>query len=105
PVMTKLVQDPDTMLTLTDDEENNLARFIAAFRFRTHEFRAQNDVLIQGFVSFGKELTHNYIFNTMSAEQAQAAWDDVKDEPDDYWLANANPGPPSASVAHAFSEI
>ncbi len=62
PILEGLINDPDHLTSLSEEEEMALARFIAALRFRTPHFRAENEAMMASHASQIRDIVRSGIF-------------------------------------------
>ena len=82
-----------------------LARFIAALRFRTPHFRAENDAMMASLVAQTKDMIKGAIFHQYGEQEAQALWDVYNDQPDYKWLGESEPPQPAGTSTYMLSEV
>ena len=75
PILEGLINDPDHLTSLSEEEEMALARFIAALRFRTPHFRAENEAMMASHASQIRDIVRSEIFYQYDEQEAQALWD------------------------------
>lgn len=105
PVLRGLIDDPDMVLGLSLEEEMALARFLAAFRFRTPAFRDQLDALKQQMVAHAKRIATGYVRNNYPEAQAKLMLEAWEEQPDDWWLGNSAPSSTAETAAGMLSEV
>lgn len=105
PVIRKLVEDPDSAMNLSVEEEIYIARFITALRFRTPSFRDWNDKMIESMLLQIKDMLKKQVYHQHSKRKAEAIWDEMKDKPDHWWFNESEPQTPTATAAFMLGEV
>ncbi|GEM_PF-2896558 len=99
PVIDRLVLSPSILLQLTDEQENDLARFLIALRFRGPWFKDWSANLISDMASGVKEFARNATYRHYSKKVANELWNIWKDKPDHWWLKSPHSASDPAAVA------
>ena len=105
PILEHLINDPDDVTSLSVKEEMALARFIAALRFRTPQYRAANEAMVEPIMAQIKDLVKDQIFHQYGEKEARAIWDIYKDQPDYKWLGESEAPRPSESSTYMLGEV
>jgi hypothetical protein len=104
-VITRLVDDPASLGAMSDADEEALARFLAAFRFRTPAFRDYLKTTQDQLVARIRSMGRSWLFNTHPRDEAEMIWEGWEQQPDEWWLSNARRGPPAESTAWMLSGV
>ena len=82
PILRALIESPDNITQLSDQEEMHLARFITALRFRTPEFRINMSGMIDPIVERSTAMLQKQVI-AKHGEEAASAWDEIKQKYDE----------------------
>ena len=104
PLLGKLITNPSSIGSLDDAAEVTLARFVAAFRFRTPAFREWYDAFSHSQVSQIKELVQSQLIHLHGAETGKTIFQEWDTNPDSWWLQQEKPLQPAASSTHMLQE-
>lgn len=104
-VVGKLLNDPDSVTSLSDDEEFSIARFLVALRFRTPVFRDYNDKLFTSILLQIKVMAKKQIYHQHDKKKADAIWEEIKDNPDHWWFKESEPQQPSTTTNFILGEV
>ncbi|MCP4614538.1 MAG: DUF4238 domain-containing protein [Planctomycetes bacterium] len=104
-VITKLVDDPDSIVSLTTDEEFSIARFLVAQRFRTPSFRDYNDKISASLLHDIKDMCKKQIYHQYSKKEADDIWKKVENKPDHFWFNEPEPQQPAAITNFILGEV
>ena len=105
PVIAKLVQDLDSITSLSIEEELYMARFITALRFRTPSFRDWNDNMIKSILQKIKDMAKEQVYHQHSKSKADTIWGEMKDKPDHWWFNEPEPQQPATTTAFMLGEV
>ncbi len=105
PILTRLVADPDTLLALTDEEENHVARYVAAQRFRVPAFRGWHRAVRQHLIDQMKPMARAYLENTLPPAQVEEVWREWEKKPDEWWLSEDAPIQDAETTTYMLSEV
>lgn len=104
-VIKKLVDTPDSIMSLTVEEELYIARFIVALRFRTPSFRDWNDELATSILKQIKDRIREQVYYQHGKKKADAIWNELKKKPDHWWFNEPEPQPPAMTSTFMLSEV
>ena len=104
PILDKLVNDPESISSLTPVEENDLGRFVTALKFRVPAYRIWSDNISGTVGSQIKEHGKAFLFHNYPQAEAEAIWEEWKNQPVEWWLGEPEPQP-SESSASMLEEI
>lgn len=76
------------------EQEFHLARFIAALRFRTLQFRSWIGGTMTSLADQSKEMIRKQILALYGEEEGEAVWERYKDQPENMWLGESEPQQP-----------
>ena len=105
PVIELLLSSPSSIETLTDVEEFVLARFVAAFRFRTPAFRGWIDAMSTSLVAQLQEFVKPHLFKRYGDEDGEAIFNELKNKPLSWWLDGKETAQPAEMSTYMFEEI
>ncbi len=105
PILERLIGDPDAVLDLSMQEEMALARFLAAFRFRTPTFPDQAEKLKQLMVASAQRAAIAYVRNKYPDAEVKRMLEAWFEHPDEWWLGEAHSAPPAVTTAGMLSEV
>jgi len=75
-ILKRLIENPDELMSLSIEEEMHLARFIAALRFRTPQFRASMAGIMTSMADQTKELIRKHALAMYGDEEGSALWEE-----------------------------
>ncbi|MCY3799977.1 MAG: DUF4238 domain-containing protein [Chloroflexi bacterium] len=104
PVIEFLLSSPSSIETLKGEQEFALARFVAAFRFRTPAFRGWVDSMSRSLVAQLQEFMKPHLFNRFGQEDGQAILNEWKNKPLSWWL-NGEIAQPAEMNTYMFEGI
>ena len=104
-VIKKLVDDPDSIISLTVEEEFYIARFIVALRFRTPSFRDWNDELAASILKQIKDMIRKQVYHQHGKKEAEAIWNEMKKKPDHWWFNEPEPQQLATTATFMLSEV
>ena len=105
PVINKLLDNPDNIISLTIDEEFLIARFLVALRFRTPTFRDYNEKISTTFLQKCKDMIRRQIYHQHNKEEADAIWNEMKDKPDHWWFKEPEPRQSAHTINFMLGEV
>ncbi|MHB1004928.1 MAG: DUF4238 domain-containing protein [Chloroflexota bacterium] len=105
PVLRRLIDEPNNIVGLSDEEEIHLARFIAALRFRVPQFRNWSKQLRADILGQVKEFTHTWLENQLEEDEARATWEVWEDKPDEWWFHEDKPVQPGETTTYMLGEV
>lgn len=105
PVIKKLVENPNTISTLSVEEELHLSRFIVALRFRTPSFRDWNDEMVDSILRQIKDMAKAQIYNQRDKKEADYIWAEMMQKPDHWWFNEPEPQQPAETTAFLLGEV
>jgi hypothetical protein len=103
-VLRKLVDSPNSITTLSDDEELLVARFLVALRFRVPAFRASVANLHDNMTKQMQEFAWEISVRHLGKAEAQERWNQWKEHPDGWWLRESTPATVSDVVTYMLGE-
>jgi hypothetical protein len=86
PILRRLTSSTEAMLSLSDEEENKLARYIGAQMFRVPSFRDSHNATIRHLVEQIKPMGRAFLENTLPPDKVERIWADWQTKPDEWWL-------------------
>jgi len=86
PVIDKLLNDPNSIMSLSVEEEFSIARFLVALRFRTPAFREYNDKISTSIIQQIKDMAEKQIYHQHDKKEADSIWEQIKNKPDHWWF-------------------
>ncbi len=89
-IISGLGANPDMLLSLSDEDEVALSRFLCAQMFRVQAFRDSDAVMRQQLVDHLKQAGRAFLGRTESPEVAARIWEVWKDKPDEWFLHEDN---------------
>ena len=98
-IIRSIIGDPDAILNLSPDEQEALARFIAAQLFRTPKMREQEAGWRQQLVDHLKKAGRRLLEKEEGPEGATVIWDACEDKPDEFFLNEETPPQPARPTA------
>lgn len=101
----KLLEDPNNIKELSDIEEIHIARFLVALRFRTPAFRDYSDRLSEVMLQKIKENIKAQIFNQNNKNEAEIIWQEMDNQPMEWWFNQKEPEQPSMTASFMLSEV
>ena len=105
PIISRLIDNPDSVLSLSVDEEFYIARFIVALRFRTPAFRNYNENLSATVLRQIKDMSKKQIYHQNHKEKADVIWEEIENKPDHWWFNEQEPHQPASSSNFMLGEI
>jgi len=105
PVFNKLIENPESILSLSLEEELIISRFITALRFRTPAFQDWNKRLTTSILTQIRNMAKDQIFHMKSRKEANAIWEEIKNKPDHWWMNEEKPVQPSETTAYMLSQV
>lgn len=105
PILNILIENPDIVLSLSPEEECNLARFLVALRFRTPAFRKYNEKLSETVLSQIKDMAKKQIYHQRGRGEADTIWKKIEKKPDHWWLNEQEPQQSVSTVNFMLGEI
>jgi hypothetical protein len=104
PVVEKLLSDPDSITSLSDEEEMFTSRFLVALLFRTPAFRDYNDKFFSSTLQQIKGMVKRQIYH-VHKENADTIWEEIKDKPDHWWFEESEPQQSSSITNFMLGEV
>ena len=105
PILERLVADPDQITRLKEKEEDRLARYVCAQRFRTQWFREFERASDDQSMKDIKATARAYIDNTFPKDEADEYWKEWQSKPREWWLNETRPLQDADGTAHMLSEV
>ncbi len=105
PILDTLRSNHECILTLSDEEEIHLARFLAALRLRTLSFRENMNRMNESMFQQIKDMARKQIYHQNDKEKADTIWDEIKNKPMHWWYKELEPTQPEAITAHMLGEV
>jgi hypothetical protein len=99
PIIDRLIENPDSVTTLSVEEEFHIARFLVALRFRTPAFRYNDEKRSTKILFQIKDMAKKQIYQLNNKKKANAIWEELEKKPDYWWFKEKEP-PQVASVAN-----
>lgn len=90
-VIERLLNDPNSISSLSVKEELHIARFITALRFRTPAFRDYNEKMTASMLEQIKDMAKKQIYHQHVKQKADAIWEEIKKKPDHWWFNEPEP--------------
>lgn len=104
-VVGKLLHDPDSIMSLSIDEEFSLTRFLVALRFRTPAFRDYNDKIFTSLLQQIKDMAKKQIYHQHNKKKADAMWEEIKNKPEHWWFNEPGPQQPATIANFMLGEV
>ena len=105
PVIELLLSSPPSIERLSDEQEFALARFVAAFRFRTPAFRGWVDTVSSSLVAQIQEFMKLQLFKQYGSQDGQAIFDELKNKSLNWWLDGQETAQPAEMSTYMFEGI
>ena len=105
PILKQLIENPDHLTSLSIEEEFHLARFIAALRFRTPQFRSWMADMMTPIADQLKEMGRKQILAIYGEENGLAIWETYKNQPEHMWLGESEPQQPAELSTYMLGEV
>jgi hypothetical protein len=105
PVINRLIDNPDTIRSLSTGEEFYLTRFLVALRFRTPGFRNLNKTLYATILRQIKDMGKKQIYHQHKKEKADAIWEELEKKPDHWWFNEQKPEQLVSTMNFMLGEI
>ena len=105
PVVEKLLNDPNSIVHLSVEEELFIARFLAALRFRTPAFRHYNDKMSSSVFKQIKNMAKEQIYHQHDKKEADSIWEHVKNKPHHWWFNESEPQQPATTQNFMIGEV
>ncbi len=104
PVIRRLVQRPSSIDELSLKEENALARYIAAFSFRTPAFRIRNESTSSSQVSLIKDKVREILKLHLGESAGERRFREIQDKPLHWWYEEEEPPQPASVSTYMLGE-
>lgn len=104
PVIERLVSNPDDLPRLSPADQNILARFICALRFRSPTMREIDDQLRQQVLDHVKQVGKRWL-EKEEPNDAEEIWRAWSRKPDEWFLHEDEPYQPAAMTAFLLGEV
>jgi hypothetical protein len=105
PILSELEETPGTLNDLSEDQQNDLGRYIAAQIFRVPAFRDLGTATRDRAVEWIRDMGRAYLEKNMSAEKAAAIWRVWEEKPSEWWLRENEPRQDAELTAHMLGEV
>ncbi len=105
PVIEKLLNDPNSIMSLSVEEEFSITRFLVALRFRTPAFRDNNDTMITSMLQKIKNMAKEQIYHQHGKKEADSIWKQMENKPDHWWFNEAEPQQPATTTNFMLGEV
>lgn len=105
PVIEKLLSDPDSIMSLSVEEEFFIARFLVALRFRNPAFRDNNDKMFTSILQQIKIMAKQQIYHQHDKKEADSIWEQIKNKPNHWWFNESEPQQPATTTNFMLGEI
>lgn len=105
PVINKLIDNPENILSFSIKEEFLMARFLVALRFRTPAFRDHNEKMSATFLQQCKDMIRKQIYHQHNKKEADAIWSEMKEKPDHWWFNEQQPRQPAEITNFMLGEV
>lgn len=104
-VIGRLLNDPNSISSLSVKEELHMARFITALRFRTPTFRDYNESITASMLQQIKDMAKNQIHHQYDKQKAGAIWEEIKKKPNHWWFKEPEPQQRATITTFMLSEV
>jgi hypothetical protein len=99
PILSNLIENPESISSLTPIQQNDLGRFVTALKFRVPAFRIWSNSVSGAFGAKIKEHGRAFLFHNYAKAEAETIWEEWKNQPDEWWLNEPEPQPAGSSAA------
>ena len=104
-IISRLVDDPAALLTLSTEDEEALSRFICAQMFRVQTFRDWDAAMREQSLDQLKQAGRAYLENTEPPEEVEAIWDAWIEKSDEWWFNEEGPYQVAETAASMLGEV
>lgn len=101
----RLVDEPNLLLELSNEEEIALSRFLCSQFFRVPLRRDEDAARRESLVEWVRQMATGYIANELGGEAAQIVFDAWKDKPDEFFMSEPEPYQLSKTMAAMLGEV
>ncbi|RJO62184.1 MAG: DUF4238 domain-containing protein [Dehalococcoidia bacterium] len=105
PIIKKLLDNPDTLSSLSTENEVSFSRFLAALRFRTPAFRERMEKTFADMLTEIKKMGKRQIYAQFDKAEADYHWADIENKPDSWWFQETEPHQQTNITNHMLGEI
>jgi hypothetical protein len=99
PILERLIEDPSALTTLSVQEREYIARFVAIQELRSPSQRWTEAKMRSQIVDHLREVGQSWLRKELGKEDAEGVWEVWKDRPDEWFLNESEPHQPSALTA------
>lgn len=104
-IIRRLVANPDELLTLSNEDEEALSRFICAQMFRVQAFRDSDAAMRQQVLDHVKKMGRAFLERTETPDDAEEIWRAWMTKPDEWFLHEEEPYQPAGTAAFMLGEV
>lgn len=104
-IIRRVVANPDELLTLSEEDEKALSRFVCAQMFRVQAFRDSNAAMRQRFLDHAKKMGRAFLERAEKPDDAEEIWRAWMTKPDEWWFKQEEPYQPAETVAFMLGEV
>lgn len=105
PIIKRLIDNPDSIVSLSIEEEFHISRFLAALRFRTPAFRNHIEKFSTIALSKIKDMANKQIYHQHDKGKADTIWKEMENKPDHWWFNEQKPQRPASITNFMLGEI
>jgi hypothetical protein len=105
PVVEKLLGDPNSITSLSIEQEFFIARFLVALRFRTPAFRDYGGKMTASILQQMKNIAEEQIYHQYGKKEADSIWEQIKSKPDHWWFNESEPQQSATTTNFMLGEV
>ena len=105
PLLKSLTENPDEITSLSVEDEFFIARFVAALRFRTPQFRSVMGDMIESISTRSREMLRAQVIAQYPEEERPFVWEQIEEQFDQRWFGKSGTLQPANLSTSMLGEV